>query len=77
MPRPTGYLNLMIRRALLAATAASTLALSACGAEEASVVKKAFEQDIKSADVTVALSVQSTQGKFGLSLSSPFQSNGE
>ena len=67
----------MIRRALLAAAAASTLALSACGAEEASVVKSAFEQDIKSADVTVALSMKSSQGETGLALSGPFQSNGE
>jgi hypothetical protein len=67
----------MIRRALLAASAASTLALSACGAEEASVVKKAFEQDIKSADVTVALSMKSAQGGSSLSLSGPYQSNGD
>jgi hypothetical protein len=67
----------MIRRALLVATAASTLALSACGAEEASVVKSAFEQDIKSADVTVALSMKSSQGKAGMALSGPFRSNGE
>ncbi|MBE2315502.1 hypothetical protein DVA67_005915 [Solirubrobacter sp. CPCC 204708] len=66
-----------MRRALLAVTAASTLALSACGAEEASVVKTAFEQDIESADVTVALSMKSAQGESNVSLSGPFQSNGE
>ena len=67
----------MIRRALLAVAATSTLALSACGAEEASVVKSAFEQDIKSADVTVALSMKSAQGETGMQLSGPFRSNGE
>lgn len=67
----------MIRRALLVTAAASTLALSACGAEEATVVKSAFEQDIKSADVTVALSMKSSGGEAGLALSGPYQSNGE
>jgi hypothetical protein len=61
----------------MAATAAGALAVTACGAEEASVVKTAFEQDIKSADVTVAISMKSAQGKTGVALSGPFQSNGE
>ena len=67
----------MMRRLLVATCATGALAFSACSAEEASVVKTAFEQDIKSADVTVAISMKSAQGETGVALSGPFQSNGE
>jgi len=61
----------------MAATAAGALAVSACGAEEASVVKTAFEQDIKSANVTVDLSMKAQGQETSIKLAGPFQSNGE
>lgn len=61
----------------MTATAAGALAVSACGAEEASVVKTAFEQDIKSANVTVDLSMKAQGQETKLQLAGPFQSNGE
>lgn len=60
-----------MRRRLVAATAAGALAVSACGAEVASVVETAFEQDIKSANVTVDVSVQASGQELGLMLSGP------
>ena len=61
----------------MAATAAGALAVTACGAEEASVVKTAFEQDIKSANVTVDLSMKAQGRQTSIKLAGPFQSNGE
>lgn len=66
-----------MRRLLVAVTAAGALAVSACGAEEASVVKTAFEQDIKSANVTVDLSMKAQGQQTTVKLAGPFQSNGE
>ncbi len=66
-----------MRRLLVAVTAAGALAVSACGAEEASVVKTAFEQDIKSANVTVDLSMKAQGQETTVKLAGPFQSNGE
>jgi hypothetical protein len=67
----------MMRRLLVAVTAAGALAVSACGAEEASVVKTAFEQDIKSANVTVDLSMKAQGQETSIKLAGPFRSNGE
>src|SRR5690349_12316954 len=67
----------MMRRLLVAVTAAGALAVSACGAEEASVVKTAFEQDIKSANVSVDLSMKAQGQGTSIKLAGPFQSNGE
>ncbi len=61
----------------MAATAAGALAATARGAEEASVVKTAFEQDIKSANVTVDLSMKAQGQETSIKLAGPFQSNGD
>jgi hypothetical protein len=66
-----------MRTLLVAVTAAGALAISACGAEEASVVKTAFEQDIKSANVSVDLSMKAQGQATTIKLAGPFQSNGE
>jgi len=66
-----------MRTLLVAATAAGALAVSACGAEEASVVKSAFEQDIKSANVTVDLSMKVQGQETSIKLAGPFKSNGD
>ena len=55
----------------------AAIALSGCGAKEAAVVKGAFEQDIKSANIQLNLSVKSTQGAMNVSLAGPYQSNGK
>lgn len=66
-----------MRRLLAAVTAAGALTVGACGAEEASVVKTAFEQDIKSANVTVDLSMKAEGQQTSIKLAGPYQSNGE
>jgi hypothetical protein len=55
----------------------AAVALSGCGAREAEVVKGAFEQPIESANISVALSVNSSEGAMKLSLAGPYKSNGE
>jgi hypothetical protein len=61
----------------VAATAAGALAVSAFGAEEASLVKTAFEQDIKSANVTLDISMKGPGAETAIKLAGPYQSNGE
>jgi len=61
----------------MAITATTTLALSACGAEEASVVKTAFEKEISSAHVTVAFSATAPGSETSVTLAGPYQSNGK
>ena len=53
------------------------VALTGCGAQEAEVVQTAFEKDIKSANIEVALNVKATQGAMSLKLAGPYQSNGK
>jgi hypothetical protein len=53
------------------------VALTGCGAQEAEVVKGAFEKDIKSANIELVLDVEATQGSMGLKLAGPYQSNGK
>jgi hypothetical protein len=55
----------------------AAIALSGCGAKEAAVVKGAFEQDIKSANIELAMSVKSGQEAVNVSLAGPYQSNGK
>ena len=61
----------------LPAVALAAVALSGCGAQQATVVKRAFEQDVSSADETIALSVSSKDGETALGLSGPYRSNGK
>src|SRR5215217_3852988 len=61
----------------LLAVALGAVALSGCGAQEASVVKGAFEHDIQSANVTIALSMKSSEGETALGLDGPYKSNGK
>jgi hypothetical protein len=55
----------------------AVVALSGCGAREAEVVKGAFEKDIKSANVELRLSAQSSQEALNVTLNGPYQSNGK
>jgi hypothetical protein len=55
----------------------AAIALSGCGAKEAAVVKGAFEQDIKSANIEMTMSVKSAQQTMNVSLAGPYQSNGK
>jgi hypothetical protein len=55
----------------------AAIALSGCGAKEAAVVKGAFEQDIKSANIEMTMSVKSAQQTVNVSLAGPYQSNGK
>jgi hypothetical protein len=55
----------------------AAVALSGCGAREAEVVKGAFEQPIESANISLALSAQSSEGGMELTLAGPYKSNGE
>jgi hypothetical protein len=53
------------------------VALTGCGAQEAEVVKGAFEKDIESANIEVAVDVKAPQGAVGFKLAGPYQSNGQ
>jgi hypothetical protein len=55
----------------------AAIALSGCGAKEAAVVKGAFEQNIKSANIEMTMSVKSNQQTVNVSLAGPYQSNGK
>ena len=55
----------------------AAIALSGCGAKEAAVVKGAFEQPIKSANIELTMSVKSNQQTVNVSLAGPYQSNGK
>jgi hypothetical protein len=55
----------------------AAIALSGCGAKEAAVVKGAFEQPIKSANIELTMSVKSSQQTVNMSLAGPYQSNGK
>jgi hypothetical protein len=55
----------------------AAIALSGCGAKEAAVVKGAFEQPIKSANIELTMSVKSSQQTVNVSLAGPYQSNGK
>lgn len=55
----------------------AAIALTGCSAQEAEVVKGAFEKDIKSANVTLDVSARAKEGSMKLSLSGPYQSNGK
>jgi hypothetical protein len=52
------------------------VALTGCGAQEAEVVKTAFEKDIKSANIEVSMDVTATQGSMRFKMAGPYQSNG-
>ncbi|HEY6892043.1 MAG TPA: hypothetical protein VI300_29845 [Solirubrobacter sp.] len=67
----------MSTRALLVMLCGAAIALSGCGAKEAAVVKGAFEQDIKSANIEMTMSVKSGQEAVNVSLAGPYQSNGD
>ena len=53
------------------------VALTGCGAQEAEVVKTAFEKDIKSANIEVAFKAQAAQRATSIKLAGPYQSNGK
>jgi hypothetical protein len=55
----------------------AAVALTGCGAREAEVVKGAFEKDIKSANIELAIATHSDGEAFNLSLRGPYRSNGE
>jgi hypothetical protein len=65
----------MKRRLVAAVTAA--IALNGCGAEEASVVKGAFEKEISSAQVEISIVSSSDQGESTVSMTGPYKSNGK
>ena len=67
----------MIRQGIAILACGVGVALTGCGAQEAEVVKGAFEKDIKSANIEVAIDVQATQGSVGIKLAGPYQSNGK
>jgi hypothetical protein len=71
----------MSRRIVRAAACGVALAVATvaggCGGEEADVVKTAFERDVKSADVAIALELQSRGGSVRLAVDGPYESNGE
>jgi hypothetical protein len=55
----------------------AAIALSGCGAKEAAVVKGAFGQDIKSANIELTMSAKSAQETVNVSLAGPYESNGK
>src|ERR1700755_600568 len=67
----------MRTRPLVVMVSAAAIALSGCGAKEAAVVKGAFEQPIKSANIELTVSVKSGQEAVNVSLAGPYQSNGK
>jgi hypothetical protein len=67
----------MRTRPLVVMVSAAAIALSGCGAKEAAVVKGAFEQPIKSANIELTMSVRSGQEAVNVSLAGPYQSNGK
>jgi hypothetical protein len=66
-----------MRRLLALVLGVSAVAVSGCGAQEASLVKSAFSKDIGSANVTIALSMTSKAGDTALGLTGPYRSNGK
>ena len=67
----------MIRQGIAILACGVGVALTGCGAQEAEVVKTAFEQDIKSANIEVAVDIKGTQSSMGIKLAGPYQSNGK
>lgn len=65
------------RRVLGAVFATAAIGLTGCGAQEAEVVKGAFDQGIDSANVTATLDFKSSEGNSSMALEGPFKSNGE
>lgn len=60
---------------MLAAGAA--LVVSGCGAQEADIVKGAFEKDISSANIDVSLQARNQGQTTGVTLAGPYRSNGK
>ena len=67
----------MSTRSVLVMLCGAAIALTGCGAKEAAVVKGAFEKDIKSANVDLSIGIKSQQETVNISLTGPYQSNGE
>ena len=67
----------MIRRGIAILACGAGVAFTGCGAQEAEVVKGAFEKDIKSANIEVAMDIKGSQSSMGLKLAGPYRSNGE
>jgi hypothetical protein len=62
---------------LVAVCATAAIGLTGCGAQEAEVVKGAFEQGIDSANVTATVDFKFGQGSSSTALEGPFKTNGE
>ncbi len=62
---------------LVAVCATAAIGFAGCGAQEAEVVKGAFEQGIDSANVTATLDFKSSRGNSSMALEGPFKTNGE
>ena len=67
----------MIRRGIAILACGAGVAFTGCGAQEAEVVKGAFEKDIESANIEVAMDIEGSQSSMGLKLAGPYRSNGE
>ena len=67
----------MFRQGIAILACGVGVALTGCGAKEAEVVQSAFEKDIKSANIEVAIDVKATQGAVSIKLAGPYQSNGK
>ena len=67
----------MFRRGIAILACGVGVALTGCGAQEAEVVKGAFEKDIASANIEVAFEAQAGQGATSVKLAGPYQSNGK
>ena len=53
------------------------VALTGCGGQEAEVVQTAFEKDVKSANIEMAINVQSGPQAVSIKLAGPYRSNGK
>jgi hypothetical protein len=67
----------VFRRGIAILACGVGVALTGCGAQEAEVVKGAFEKDISSANIEVAFKTQAGQGATSVKLAGPYKSNGK
>jgi len=67
----------MIRKLAVLVAGVGAVALSGCGAQEASVVKGAFSKSISSANMNMTMSMAAPGGESTISLKGPYKNNGK